>query len=234
MGKIRDWQTLIETLLQWEQWPKHDKLKVKHVKAAQKKHLQIMHLIERVGKRAEGMGLKIVKFHSIVHTADDILNFGVPVEVDTGSNESAHKCGKAAAKLTQKNKEEFDRQTNQRSMEKHSLDLAIEELSGNRLWNHWKSKPDLVQLVHKQPQQGPSGDKIRVEMCDETNELVAIMDVREDKAKTLRIEKDMAKFIHELSEKVRAHCPNLTVRSTHKRQDITFRATSDFEQQCVA
>ena len=57
-----------------------------------------MYFIKKICKRTEGMGLKITKFHCIMHLADDILNFGVPMECDTGSNESAHKTEKKAAK----------------------------------------------------------------------------------------------------------------------------------------
>jgi hypothetical protein len=58
------------------------------------------------------MGLKkIMKFHGIVHSmGDDIINFGVPMNYDTGSDESRHKPAKAAAKVTQKRKEYFDKQ----------------------------------------------------------------------------------------------------------------------------
>ena len=48
------------------------------------------------------MKLKLTKFHGVVHMADDILNFGVPLEVDTGTNESGHTPMKTAARLTQK------------------------------------------------------------------------------------------------------------------------------------
>ena len=50
------------------------------------------------------MGLKTLKFHAIQHLTNDILNFGVPMESDTGSNETGHKPEKTAAKLTQKKK----------------------------------------------------------------------------------------------------------------------------------
>ncbi len=77
-------------------------MKVKHVRQAQTKHCIIMHFLKKIMRRSTGMGLKITKFHGIMHIADDTLNFGVPMEVDTGSNESAHKREKTAAKLTQK------------------------------------------------------------------------------------------------------------------------------------
>ena len=40
------------------------------------------------------MGLKIVKFHAIMHMAQDILDYEVPMEFDTGANESCHKAEK--------------------------------------------------------------------------------------------------------------------------------------------
>ena len=69
----------------------------KHVKASREKHRYIMYLAKNVAKRAKGMQLKLTKFHTIVHIAKDILNFGVPMEVDTGANESGHKSTKKAA-----------------------------------------------------------------------------------------------------------------------------------------
>ena len=67
-----------------------------------------MHLIKKIGKRTEGMGLKVSKFQAISHMADDILQYGVPMEYDTGSNKSGHKATKVAARLTQKNESTFD------------------------------------------------------------------------------------------------------------------------------
>ena len=83
------------------------------------------------------MGLNIVKFHSIVHMTQDILNFGVPMEFDTGSNESGHKSTKKAAKLTQKKEETFTKQDNIRLQEEHLLQLALyEEIHGRPVWNY--------------------------------------------------------------------------------------------------
>ena len=53
------------------------------------------------------MGLKLMKFHAMIHLAVDIFMFGMPLEVDTGSNESGHKLEKIAGRLTQKNEQTF-------------------------------------------------------------------------------------------------------------------------------
>jgi hypothetical protein len=37
------------------------------------------------------MGLKLLKFHTILHIWEDIIQFGVPLEFDTSANESMHK-----------------------------------------------------------------------------------------------------------------------------------------------
>ena len=127
---------LVETLLQWESWLKSDRMERHHVKAAQHKHRYIMYMIKKIGRRAKGMGLKITKFHAIMHMASDILAFGVPMEVDTGSNESGHKETKVAAKLTQKKAKTFDKQTAERLDEIHLLALAKEEMKGRPLWTY--------------------------------------------------------------------------------------------------
>jgi hypothetical protein len=83
------------------------------------------------------MGLKLMKFHVVTHMADDILNFGVPLGVDTGSNESHHKPTKTAAKQTQKNKKKFDQQTATRCQENLAVDMALSEIfSGHKTWEH--------------------------------------------------------------------------------------------------
>jgi hypothetical protein len=79
---------LVETLLEWEAWLKSDQMELKHVEAAKQKHRYIMYLIKKVGNHVKGMGLKLMKFHGIMHMYMDIIHFGVPMEFDTGTNES--------------------------------------------------------------------------------------------------------------------------------------------------
>ena len=75
-----------------------------------KKHRYILYLLKTVANHQAGMGLKLQKFHGVVHLAGDTLGFGIPLEVDTGFNESHHKATKRAALLTQKNQKLFDEQ----------------------------------------------------------------------------------------------------------------------------
>jgi hypothetical protein len=82
------------------------------------------------------MGFKLVKFHTVLHLAEDISMFGVPMNVDTGSNESHHKVTKVAAKLTQKDPTTFEEQTCNRLDDLHVLDLALQEMQGRALWHY--------------------------------------------------------------------------------------------------
>ena len=54
------------------------------MKRLEKKNRVIMVLMKSVAKRLEGMGLKVMKFHAIVHMCSNILLYGPPMEVDTG------------------------------------------------------------------------------------------------------------------------------------------------------
>ena len=58
--------------------------------------------MKKVTKWTTGMQLKLTKFHGVMHMAENIFKFAIPMEVDTGSNESGRKPTKTAAKLTKK------------------------------------------------------------------------------------------------------------------------------------
>ena len=143
----RDWSLLIETLLQWEAYLNSSQMEKKHVQRLKKKHRFLMYLLKRVGHRTIGMGFKVMKFHAILHLAQDILMFGVPMVVDTGSNESHHKTTKVAAKLTQKDIKTFEKQTSNRCDDFHVLHLAHEEMEGCPIWayfNGYAHDPEVV------------------------------------------------------------------------------------------
>jgi len=89
-------------------WLKSDKMATSDVFRAKKKHRYLMCLIRKVAGRKKGNGLKIPKFHGVLHMVDEILYFGVPLEFDTGDHESHHILAKVAAWLTQKIKENFE------------------------------------------------------------------------------------------------------------------------------
>lgn len=137
-GKLlKDWLMMVELLLQWESYLCEPKMKLEHVRRMMRKNRFIMHIMKKVARRTKGMGLKLYKFHAIVHMALDIILYGVPMEHDTGSCESGHKITKVAAKLTQKRVSVFELQTATRLAEFFLIELGMEELSGRPLWEYF-------------------------------------------------------------------------------------------------
>ncbi|MGL5917691.1 MAG: hypothetical protein ACRCYM_00390, partial [Cetobacterium sp.] len=136
-GHISDWVLLIETLLQWEAYLNLPQMDKTHLQRLKKKHQFLLFLLKKVGAREKGMGFKVMKFHAVLHLAQDIEMFGVPMVVDTGSNESHHKTTKIAAKLTQKDVKTFEKQTSDRLDDFQVLDLALAELDGRPLRDYF-------------------------------------------------------------------------------------------------
>lgn len=91
---LRDWTLLVELLLEWEAYLCEETMSRALVKRMVKKNRFIMYIMRNVAVRTTGMGLKLFKFHAMTHLVEDILLYGVPMEVDTGSNESHHKPSK--------------------------------------------------------------------------------------------------------------------------------------------
>ena len=135
--QVQDWTLLVEMLLEWEEFLKLDRMELKHVNRLGRKHEFIMYLIKKITRRSQGMGLQIMKYHGILHIADDIVAHGVPSVVDTGANESHHKITKRAAILTQRNITVFACQTATRLVEFMLIDLAMSEVEGMPMWHYF-------------------------------------------------------------------------------------------------
>ena len=231
-GVVKDWQTLLDTLLQWEQWLKSDKISIDHVKRAQRKHRYLMYLMKKVGRRVKGMGLKIVKFHSIMHMADDILNFGAPMEFDTGSNESAHELEKVAAKLTQKQRQTFDVQTAVCLQEIHLLELAEAEINGRSKWNYYEDNRQLAEKPTQEFANTVSGAKYYTEYSVEKQKNIGILDARSDANQDLRIEQDLIDFIWGSQEQLQDLHFKVCVHARYDRDGLVFRSSTNFMKNC--
>ena len=140
---LQDWTLLVELLLEWEAFLNQKQMRRSDVKRLKQKHRYIMYIMTIVAKRSTGMGLKLMKFHAILHLVEDILLYGVPTEFDTGSNESHHKPTKHAAKLTQRKEASFNLQTALRLLEFLAIDLAIQEIIfDKRSWDYYPDSDD--------------------------------------------------------------------------------------------
>ena len=135
---LDDWILLVELMLEWEAYLNEPRMQIKHVKRLEKKHRYIMYIMRRVAQRTKGMGLKLLKFHTILHIWEDIIECGVPLELDTSANEMHHKPSKFASTLTQRAADTFNFQTAKRLCEFDMLDLAMEEINNDRrMWDYY-------------------------------------------------------------------------------------------------
>ena len=224
---VEDWQLTIEMLLQWRMWLKQDKLSRELVIRAKRKFRYLMALIRKVVHREKGMGMKIVKFHAIMHIPQDILDFGVPMEVDTGANEAGHKSEKKASRLTQRRKETFDEQTQNRLIEMELLELAAHELEGYAPWTYFKKNPDEVQVATKYPPPKLVGDKFRIVFSEQSGNYHHDPINKEAKAKDVNYPGCMLYFVGMIQEKLEKYQKNLVLRTTYKRFGHIFRANMD-------
>ena len=228
-GQHKDWILLVETLLEWEQWLRSPRMERKHVVRSEQKHRYIMFLIKKIGRRSKGMGLMMIKFHMIIHMTQNMLIFGVPMEYDTGSNESHHKVTKAAAKLTQRKEETFDQSINTRVAELYLLELAREEMLGRPLWNyfighhHREVQPKNI----GEPRLG--GAAFEVTFDANIGQNCIQMTTRSLSEEGMIIETDLVEFVAGLQDCVVAHMPKVPMYTTHTRHGTIFRASPKFQ-----
>ena len=166
--QLLDWALLVELLLLWEAYLLEPEMEVKDIKALGDKNRYIMYLIRRVASRKQGMQLKLMKFHAILHIVCDILLYGVPSEGDTSSNEEHHKPMKKASRLTQRAHNTFNLQTGKRMVDFEVIDFAMLELSDEvAVWMYfdglkeekeiWEDSSDDSMEVEA-TLEGPTGD----------------------------------------------------------------------------
>ena len=223
----RDWILLIETLLQWESYLMVETMHKSMAKRLQKKHRFIMFLLKKVANRTKKMGFKIMKFHAIVHIAQDILDFGVPYVVDTGSNESHHKKTKAAAQLTQKDIATFEKQTSDRLDDMHVLELAMEEIHGRPLWKYFEG---YTHAPRKEKHKGikTCGMKFVVLKKDaEPDPKFKIVTRMKNRGK-IQMDKDLVGMIWKLQQLVKEHVPCMEVFAEHHRKGQIFRSHPNY------
>jgi hypothetical protein len=229
--RINDWSLLVERVLEWEAFLNESEMDAEHVIKLNRKNRYIMYLIKKTANRKKGMGLKLMKFHVIIHMWMDIWLYGVPTEVDTGSNESGHKITKIAAKLTQKNEATFDYQTSTRLDEFFLFDLAIAELEeGRQLWNYYIKEEDESQTEEntaKDPKTG--GLQLWVYQEDKYGpDPVFSMGKGPESKEPCPLEWDLelVKFLFELQTKL--DIEKLQINCQHKRGGFLFRGHPDF------
>ena len=243
-GVIKDWLLLIETLLEWEAYLHEPKMARKDLQRLRKKHKVLMFLIKSVAPRIQGMGLKIMKFHAILHMVDDILLYGVPLEFDTAANESHHKPSKAAAKLTQRNLSNFDIQVAIRLFEFMLIDLALLEVDGGPC--RWEYYDDCIPWEEDSeseddPSESPAPEvktftgntRIEVSWDEENNVPTYQMMSRSKYASKTRMDIAALQFLWELKQLLDSEHPtaSMEICTEHRRDKTIFHGHPNYRGQ---
>lgn len=223
----KDWLLLVETLLQWEAYLMSDQMQKAHLERLKKKNRFVMFLLKKIGNRTKGMGFKVMKFHAIIHLAYDIIMFGVPIVVDTGSNESHHKTTKVAAKLTQKDIQSFEKQTLNRLQDFHVLELAMQEIDGRPLW-HYFFGFDHPEVVEVEKVTKTRGMIMEVFWDDEENEAAVTVKTRMKNKDGVKVDTQLVNFLWEIQQELQHLVPEMPICSEHTREGIMFRAHPNF------
>jgi len=156
---ILDWKSLITCLLEWHSWLKKTEIRRSSAKKSVMAVSWLMRHMQFVAPRLSGGMLNnTVKMHLVLHIGEDILNFGVPENVNSAYAESAHiPISKETTKNTQKRPKTFTLQMAHRYVENlaihrghgmidtkraHILHSSLNDSSGHRskgklyhIWN---------------------------------------------------------------------------------------------------
>ncbi len=245
--KKDDWLLLVELLLEWETYLCQPTMKKKHVKRLEKKSRYIMYIMKFVAQRTKGMGLKLMKYHAILHMTSDILLYGVPMEFDTGANESHHKPAKYGAKLTQRNEDTFDVQVATRMFEFMILDWALVELDQHvSIFDYFDGATDGTTdgssaAMEDDRSDAPDSDqshaevvtddtRIRVFIDQETNEKTFQLVSRSKHCYQTTLSIDLIDFLIDLQDKVADYIPgdSLQIFTRHKRGSQIFHGHPNY------
>ena len=237
--KIQDWLELLEIILCWEAFLCQPTMTLTHVLKLVFKHRLLLWMIKKTACRKTGMGLKLMKYHAITHLAKDILLFGVPLEVDTGSNESGHKETKKAARTTQKNEKTFDLQTATRLDQFRTTELAMQELRGLKIWEYF-DKPERKRTDHELPDKiVTTGTVIKVFRVNNDIAYAIGSGKAGNTAATHVWDKDILEFLIDGQERVAGWMKNahpkldiknyrLNLRGEHIRNGVRFHGSPFF------
>ena len=130
LEEYNQWIVIFEETLMLHSWVYHDN----HPKYAFKGGInsivcdrlrKYMKTYQSYALRKEGMGLKFLKFHQLLHLWWIIRMFGCLYNVDTARCESHHKKKKSIGRQTQRRSELFDEQT---ALGEYKFDLFIKAI----------------------------------------------------------------------------------------------------------
>lgn len=115
---IDDWKTLLSSLLEWHEWLKKPVISRDSARKSGDAVRWLMRWMKKVAPRHTGMKNNTIKMHLVHHIASDILDFGVPQNMNSAFAESAHiQTSKVTAQNTQRRPDTFTLQAAERYVE---------------------------------------------------------------------------------------------------------------------
>jgi hypothetical protein len=115
---IDDWKTLLSSLLEWHEWLKKPVISRDSARKSGDAVCWLMRWMKKVAPRHKGMKNNTIKMHLVHHIASDILDFGVPQNMNSAFAESAHiQTSKVTAQNTQRRPDTFTLQAAERYVE---------------------------------------------------------------------------------------------------------------------
>jgi hypothetical protein len=87
---VVDWKLMVSSLLQWLQYMKQGRIPKSQVKISHYPVQWPMRNMQIISPCATGMGNNTIKMHLVMHICEDILDHGVPENVNSVYAESAH------------------------------------------------------------------------------------------------------------------------------------------------
>jgi hypothetical protein len=115
---IADWKILLSSLLEWHEWLKKPIISRDSVRKSGEAVCWLMRWMKKVAPRHTGMKNNTIKMHLVHHIASDILDFGVPQNMNSAFAESTHiQTSKVTALNTQRRPDTFTLQAAERYVE---------------------------------------------------------------------------------------------------------------------
>jgi hypothetical protein len=231
---IQDWMLLLTSLLQCEAWLKEPELRVYDVRRFKTKVKEIMNMERRIGRRQTGMGFRTFKFHAALHVADDILNFGVPSNVNTMSNEMHHKPSKTAAIHTQRRAKVFDWQCANNLHNMEVIDIAMEEImNSNSIWDYYReSGENTAEILDEQSTLGVemrnTGARVEFFHDAEENNYKYRIHSRMQNQHKFKLGKELIDFLETTINLLGDDVNSLSLFTEHKRCNQIFRGSPHY------
>ena len=140
---VRDWKVVVSSLLVWHQWMKQPTIPKKMVRRSHAAVQWLVRFVAEVAPRTSGMGNNTIKTHLVLHLCEDILDHGVPENVNSSYAESAHiPLAKITARNSQKRAVSFTKQAAHRYIENLAVSLAWADVKSDERQRHTNSKED--------------------------------------------------------------------------------------------